>query len=80
MEKATSMKSHILTNEDQKLFTAGKLYVAYHGLIHYDNAFGVSHWVQFCQTSDLVGLAQSTEEFRGIDACQRYQKTDTNIE
>jgi hypothetical protein len=82
-DNKTTKKPHILTADDQQLSSAGKVYVAYHGLVRYQDIFGVSHWVQFCEASFDPSLFQNPkgpEEVRGIDICQRYEKTDSNPE
>jgi hypothetical protein len=80
LENDLSTKPHILTADDQQLYAAGKIYIAYFGLIRYNDAFGVSHWVQFCEASFVENLKQITPNIRGIKTCQSYQKTDSNLE
>ncbi len=65
----------LVTDAVNKGIQSGKLYIAIHGEIRYEDIFGISHWIRFCGYSDkAVEIRQQSV----ASGCGQYNDVDKN--
>jgi hypothetical protein len=77
-DPGTPIREHLLTAADTA--QPNKFFIAIHGQIDYDDAFGIHHWLRFCGMSFLDNKIVRNKSDKGTEACKADQKTDQNLE